>query len=194
MTEVAKSNDTIVWTDYRNIDADIYAYNIATGDLRIASVDKYYPTRRAAGDQVAPTVGGRWVAWEDRSSGYAPSIRAYDMVAKTVTNVAIGSPDRGLPRIGGQWLVYQERFVAADDPRYDWDIIAYNLDTKERIRIGATARDETLASTDGSYVAWVEDAAGGGDIVGYVVCDWYDGTIIAKVEHWTCQTAWMQEV
>ena len=32
----------------------------------------------------------------------------------------------------------------------------------------------------------------GGDLVGYVVCDWYDGAVIAKVEHWTCQTAWME--
>ena len=31
----------------------------------------------------------------------------------------------------------------------------------------------------------------GGDIVGYVACDWYDGEVIAKVEHWMCRTVWI---
>ena len=53
-----------------------------------------------------------------------------------------------------------------------------------------------IAEECGYLVAWQHRGSSfticGGDIVGYVVCDWYNGAVIAKVEHWTCQTAWMQ--
>jgi hypothetical protein len=55
-----------------------------------------------------------------------------------------------------------------------------------------------IAEQCGYLVSWQHRGSSfticGGDIVGYVVCDWYDGAVIVKVEHWTCQTAWMQEV
>lgn len=55
-----------------------------------------------------------------------------------------------------------------------------------------------IAEQCGYLVSWQHRGSSfiisGGDIVGYIVGDWYDGAVIVKVEHWTCQTAWMQEV
>ena len=53
-----------------------------------------------------------------------------------------------------------------------------------------------IAEQCGYQVSWQHRGSSyvicGGDIVGYVVCDWFGNRLITKVDYWTCQTAWME--
>jgi len=67
----AISGNYVVWTDGRNLDTDVYGYDLQTNqEFQITS---------DAGDQMLPAISGEWVAYKDFGRGNA------DVVVYNVT-------------------------------------------------------------------------------------------------------------
>ncbi len=155
----AIDGDTVVWVSYSETGtgADILAYDIPTRSVRVVCANP--------GDQVAPAISGRWVVWEDRSTGYSPSVKAFDLVAGEQFTVAASrdNPKRR-PSVGGDLVVYE------DYPRgsaLDADVVVYDLAARTQVRrIGGAGTGELRPSTDGRFVAWIQADGDERDVLG----------------------------
>ena len=74
--------NTIVWTDWRNGNADIYIYNLST-KTEIHTTNK--------SDQINPAIYGSKVVWEDHRNGeYSSDIYLQDLSTKVQTRITTG--------------------------------------------------------------------------------------------------------
>lgn|GEM_PF-3553909 len=151
------SGDTVVFTRATATGRDIYAVDVVTRTTSIVS--------NAAGDQVNASIAGSYVAWEDRGSGYLPSIYVRRLPSGTPVRIASGySSGFRRPRASGQWVVYEAYPAGSAD---DADVHAYNLVTGEKVTVAAGSGHERVPSTDGRYVVWCDGNGEDPDIAGF---------------------------
>jgi len=180
----AISDDLVVYTDLRNVNADIFAYDLATG------LETQISNSLAA--QTLPEVSGRIIVYQDSGSG---RIVAYDFdtgiaiplsASGTQTNPAIDGnmiayqsggdifvvdlsgkipqttqitntpAPEGRPSISGKRVVY-ERFSATGS----FDIYVYDLEFGVESPVATTAVDERSPHIDGPRVVWDAGVVGG---------------------------------
>ncbi len=125
------SGDYVVWEDYRNGNADIYAYRISTGEEFRVTTDE--------NDQQNPVIDGDYIAWEDYRNGNT-DIYAYQISTGEEFAVSTDEYDQSGPKIDGDYVVYKTfeglnayRFstgdtitVATDSGA--WQVYYYNID------------------------------------------------------------------
>ena len=154
----AMAGDYIVWTDKRNGNSDIYAYQISTATE--------FPVTLAAGRQSAPQVSGDYVVWQDERNGDA-DIYAYRFSTATEFAVTTAERQQRYPQIDGDYIVWQ------DERNNEPDIYAYQISSGDEIGVSNQFGDgEQLAPLiNGDNIIWRSFQSGFNDIYGYRIAN-----------------------
>lgn len=152
--EVQIDGDYIVWSDNRNGNRDIYAYQISTATEFVVST--------AAGIQRLPQVSGDYIVWEDHRNGNA-DIYAYQISSATEIAIATDESAQTEPRIDGDYIVWQDQRNGLAD------IYAYRISSQEELVISTQAGEQWAPKIAGDYIVWQSYLNGFSDIYGYQV-------------------------
>jgi len=150
----AMAGDYIVWTDKRNGNFDIFAYQIST------AIE--FPVTLAAGNQLTPQVSGDYVVWQDERDGDA-DIYAYQFSTATEFAVTTAKRQQRYPQIDGDYIVWQ------DERNNEPDIYAYQISSGDEIEVSNQFGDgEQLEPLiNGDNIIWRSFQGGFNDIYGY---------------------------
>lgn len=153
-TAHAMSGDYIVWTDKRNGNFDIFAYQISTATE--------FPVSLAAGDQLAPQVSGDYVVWQDHRNDDA-DIYAYQFSTATEFPVTEAKRQQRYPQIDGDYIVWQ------DERNNEPDIYAFQISSGEEIEVSNQFGDgeQLQPLINGDTIIWRSFQDGFNDIYGY---------------------------
>jgi len=144
--------DTIVTTDQRSGDRDIYSFALSSGTVT--------PICTAAGAQQYPAFVGDAIVWADHR-GADWDIYSSDTGGTTETPVCTAAGDQTTPAISGNVIVW------ADHRGADWDIYAYDLGTHVETPICTAAGDQTAPAISGTTVVWTDHRGADSDIYAY---------------------------
>ncbi len=150
----AMAGDYIVWTDKRNGNFDIYAYQISSATELSISL--------AAGDQLAPQISGDYVVWQDHRNDDA-DIYAYQLSTGTEFVVTTAERQQRYPQIDGDYIVWQ------DERNNEPDIYAYQISSGKEIEVSNQLGDGEQLSPliNGDTIVWRSFQGGFNDIYGY---------------------------
>lgn len=152
----AMAGDYIVWTDKRNGNFDLYAYQISTATEFSISL--------AAGDQLAPQISGDYVVWEDERNGSGNAdIYAYRFSTATEFAVTTAASKQRYPQIDGDYIVWQ------DERNNEVDIYAYQISSGTEIAVSNQSADgeQRTPQINGDTIIWQSYQNGYNDIYGY---------------------------
>ena len=182
-------NDTIVWTDGRNVNItedvenmslqdifdaniDIYMYNLSTGEEMQLSGN--------GSAQMAPAIYGDIVVWEDYSNASLPAdgtdidnITLDDWLQFDVNihmyNMSSGESRMMVDNLSwqGDPAIYGELVVWHDLRNGNFDIYAYNLSSEEEIRITGNESDQIYPAVYDDRIVWEDSRNGNSDIYMY---------------------------
>jgi beta propeller repeat protein len=145
----AISGDIVVYTDARNLDMDIYAYNISSGvELQITS---------GGGDQMLSDVSGNLVVYTDFGMGNA-DVCVFNLTSLQTVRLANSSANQRKPTVSGTRVVYE------DDRNVDWDIYMTSLVTMVETRLTGSPANQRNPVIQGPYVVWEDYRAGNADV------------------------------
>jgi TolB protein len=151
--DVAMDGDYIVWSDNRNGNSDIYAYQIST--------QTEFAITTAAGTQRYPEISGDYVVWEDYRNGNA-DIYAYRISTGKVFAITTADHNQRYPQIDGDYAVWQ------DERGSDADIYAYQFSAAAEFPVSMQAGvEEWVPQIKGDVIVWQAYAGGFSDIYGY---------------------------
>ena len=142
------SGGKVVYQDYRHGGAEIYCYDLVTGQEKRLTYDP------AA--QLQPAISGNTVVYEDLRNGDY-DIYAYDMATNTEKRLTYRrrQNDWG-PSVSGTKVVYHSvRSAGAND------IYCYDLSTDTEWRLTTDPGSQAPASIDGNTVAFIDSRFGG---------------------------------
>ncbi len=143
------SGPWVVYTDRRELDADIYLYSLETG----AEV----PITPGGGDQMLPEIDGTRVVYTDFGTGNA-DVLLYDIGTGQTTRLTSDPADQRRPDINGHLVVWE------DDRDGDLDIFLLDLNTMEETRLTSDSAIQRKPVVCGSRVAWEDYGTGTMDL------------------------------
>jgi TolB protein len=139
----------VAYSDRRNVDADIYLYNITSGvETQITS---------GGGDQLLPCISGNLVAYTDFGTGNA-DICVYNVTSGKTIRVTNNPSNQQRPSISGLRVAYE------DDRSGDWNIYVTDLKTMKEIPLTSDPANQVKSSISGSRVVWEDHRTGNADI------------------------------
>lgn len=178
--------DMIVWTDYRNVnltedfnnltiqesfqlDGDIYAYNISTGEELWGQYESL---------QNAPDIYGDRVVWEDYRNAALPedggnltaedwlgldvNIYMHNLSSEEDLQVTTNESIQWSPAIDGDLIVWE------DARNGNWDVYLYNLSSGEEIQVTGDNSSQMNPDVSGDgLVVWEDSRNGNWDIYLY---------------------------
>ncbi|KYK23510.1 hypothetical protein AYK24_07395 [Thermoplasmatales archaeon SG8-52-4] len=156
-------DQTIVWQDTRNGNADIFSHDLETEIETALITDGEW--------QGKPVISGKRIVWADARNGNS-DIYMHDPWHGTV--VICDEPgEQTIPQIDGMKIVW------ADFRTGDWDIYMYDLETLQEKAICTASGRQTAPSVSGNIIVWEDHRNGNPDIYGYklyydeefIVCD-----------------------
>lgn len=100
------SGDYIVWSDNRNGDLDIYAYQISTG--------KEFAVARKPGNQWRPSIAGDYIVWEDYRDNNA-DIYGYQISGAKEFVISADPQNQLFPQTDGKNVVWQDQGSGSAD-------------------------------------------------------------------------------
>ncbi|MDW7731206.1 MAG: hypothetical protein SCH66_02125 [Methanolobus sp.] len=184
--EPAIYGDTIVWTDYRNVnltddignlpvqdffklDADIYAYNISTGEVLQGQYELL---------QNIPDIYGDRVVWEDYRNATLPedgnnlttedwlrldvNIYMHNLSSGEDMQITANESIQWSPAIDGDLIVWE------DARNGNWDIYVYDLSTGEEMQVTGYGSSQMNPAVSGDgLVVWEDSRNGNWDIYMY---------------------------
>jgi len=107
------SGSYVAWTDGRNLDTDVYIYDIETGiETQISG----------SGDQGLAEISGDWVVYTDWGLGNA-EVLAYNIQTGEKRQLCANAANQRKPMLSGHRVVYE------DDRNGNWDIYMCDLET-----------------------------------------------------------------
>ena len=121
------SGNIVVWTDIRNGNEDIYAYNMIT--------EEEFPISTDLADQKSARISGNYIVWGDYRG-----VMVYDLTTDTELTIAAG----GQPDISGNLVVYSR----------DGDIYGCDIITEDEFVICAASGLQRDPRISGNHVAW----------------------------------------
>ena len=156
-SSLALSGDTLVWQEKGPQDWDIYAGNVASGEIFLIST--------ASGDQLLPAIDGDLVVWEDHRTEL-PRIYGRYLGRGGEFAVTAGSSPQWQPALSGKRLVFRDwrktgtcgwggDAIFGTALSCDWDVWAKDLDTGAEFPIDNSS--ETSAyypKISGDRVVW----------------------------------------
>jgi beta propeller repeat protein len=154
----------VVWAHKANI----YAYNLTTEqETRVTSVEA---------SDAYPLVAGDLLVWLDYPGFWGYRLAAGDAEEFRITNFQ-ALPTRITFGEQGR-LLYERAFFALSDHVLVWsdaeakdtyDILAYDLDRSERIRITDDGYNQTWPAAAGGFIVWADERNDEGDVYAYNV-------------------------
>ncbi len=173
-SEPAVCDDWVVWAhkvasvqSIGSYNTDFYAYNLTTEQATlVTSVEK--------GPDPYPLVAGDLLVWLEYGSfkGYrlgAPDAQEFSVTdfRRLASIIAVGEGGklayiRPLYALSDRVLVWSD---AEDKDTYD--ILAYDLDRNERVRITDDDHRQTWPAAAGSLIVWADERNDAGDVYGY---------------------------
>jgi beta propeller repeat protein len=148
--------DQIVWEDNRFGNADIFYYNLTSGQEIQITTDP--------GDQKSPAIYGVYIVYQD-TSGADPDIWMYNCSNSTTVPITTAVQEQKSP-------VMYEGTIAWQDYRNgaDWDIYLFNLTTGVEIPL-IYLNDQTAPAIFGDKIVWQDNRNGDEDIYYYNLSD-----------------------
>ncbi|MDP3790413.1 MAG: IPT/TIG domain-containing protein, partial [Candidatus Omnitrophota bacterium] len=140
-------SDKIVWHDYRNFNADIYMYDISTGEE--TCITDY------EGSQALPSIYGDKIVWRDARKGYSmPDIYMYDLSIGQERQITLPVASyRSAPSIYEDKIVYGESFrqgcVNANSAIY-----MYDLANEQEIQVVGFETNNWYPAVDKNYIVY----------------------------------------
>lgn len=134
----------IAWEDYRSGNAEIYGYNLVTGQefsIATGGREKFYPQ-----------VNGDFVTWSERSSSTNRHIYTRNLATGMTHTVISGANyvDEYYSVVDGK--VYFSAELASSD---DVEIFSLDLETRDRVLISpAGFGSHRFPNADGNYLTW----------------------------------------
>ena len=154
--DLKMAGDYIVWSDNRNGDLDIYAYQIST--------NKEFVVAKATGKQWLPAIAGDYIVWEDYRNGNA-DIYGYQISTATVFPIATEAQNQLFPQTDGVNVVWHDlRNGNADIYRFQ---LAGAGGTVSSVETGAG--DQWYPQVSGDYIVWQNYQNGYNDIYRYQI-------------------------
>ncbi len=148
----AISGDRIVWSDFRNGNADIYMYDISTGDETQITTN--------VSDQYNPAISGDRIVWLDYRNGNA-DIYMYDISADSEDPIIEDSAGQYNPAISGDLVVWE------DYRNGNADIFMYDISTGDETQITTDASDQYNLAISGDRIVYEDWRNGNADIYIY---------------------------
>ena len=149
----AISGNTVVWTDKRNGNDDIYGFNLSSDtEFAICTNDS---------DQSSPAISGNIVVW---SGGCDGDFNGYNLGTKekfTINNFAPNGQAPDKFDISGDIVVWTD--YRNDNP----DIYGYNLSSGDYFAICTAPYSQSNPDISGDIAVWDDFRNGYGDIYGY---------------------------
>lgn len=149
--DLAISGDIIVWTDSRNGNCDIYAYDLKH--------DMEFPIYIGPGDQSGPAISGNTVVWIDDS--YDMDVFGYDLNTQIVFPVCTSAGWQYTVAISGDTVVW------TDNRNGNEDVYGYDLSTQAEFPICVQPGNQSGCSIDGDTVVWADNRDGNYNVYGY---------------------------
>ncbi len=141
------SENTIVWRDNRNGNADIYAYDLSSRtETQITT---------ASTDQRNPAVSGSIIVWEDDRNGNW-DIYSYNLSSKNETRITTNNASQTYPDVDGDLIVWDDYRNGTDD------IYGYNLSSRTEFQITTNPLSQAsmLPKASGNIVVWQDNRNG----------------------------------
>lgn len=150
---------TVVWTDYRSGNNDVYGYDLDT--------NTEFEISTASWSESSPSIDGNIVAWVDYGypNQYSGDICAMDGNTGMIDCVNAQNQVNGTPAVSGNLVVWADYRW---DGRYYYGICGYDLTTQMELRIGAVSNSEkSYPAINGHIVVWEDWRNGNYDIYAY---------------------------
>lgn len=150
----AISGGTVVWTDTRDGNPEIYARRVP-GEALASRVTS------DPAEQRKPAISGDMVVWEDNQNGDW-DIYGYDLStlpAGQAVPIAVGAGDQRNPDISGSTVVWE------DNASGDWNIYRKDLPDGQKQAVVEGTEDQRRPAIDGRKVVWQQqNGIGNSDI------------------------------
>ncbi len=148
---------TIVWSEKRDADYDIYGYDMESETL--------FPICTATGDQTTPRVSGDLVVWADNRDGSTGwDIYGFDLNAGAEFPICSLVSEQTAPDVSGTTVVW------VDTRNGDEDVYGATVDLAGQAARGFAVCTQTAAQTQpgiaGTQVVWTDARDGEGHIYG----------------------------
>jgi beta propeller repeat protein len=106
------AGDEVVWSDWRSGDADIYRYNLATGQET--------PVFTAPGDQLLPVISDQLIAWQDADTYGNWDVFVQVRATGAIFPVTLAPSHQMHPAVAGDRVVWQ------DNRSHRWAIYGFH--------------------------------------------------------------------
>jgi beta propeller repeat protein len=140
--------DRIVWEDWRDLNHNIYMYDLSTSKVTPIT------TNPAASEN--PAIYGNRIVWQDNRNGNW-DIYMYDLSTHKETQITKNPGDSENP------VIYGNRIVWQDNRSGNWDIYIYDLSTHKETYT-TNKSDQINPDIYGNRVVWEDERNGGHDI------------------------------
>ena len=159
--DIQVDGDYIVWSDNRNGNWDIFAYQVSTGsEINVVT---------NSSDQSSPVISGDIIVWEDGRNG-ALDIYGYKISTATEFKISDAANTQSSPQIDGDYVVWQDNRSGNDS-----DIYAYQISTGNEITVSTAAGEQWSPKISGDHIVWQTFDGTQSDVYGYQISS---GTII----------------
>jgi len=149
----AISGETVVWSDRRNGNYDIYGYDFAR--------ESEFVICTAGHHQTNPAIDGDIVVWQDYRNGNY-DIYGYDLSSGSEFAICTENGGQYSPAISGDTVVWSDERNGSYD-----DIYGYDLSSQAEFAICTESGEQRNPAIAGDIVVWSDRRSGNDDIYGY---------------------------
>jgi beta propeller repeat protein len=137
---------------------DIYLYNLETNQMRQLTTEEH--------SQISPRIYGNAVVWLDSrnrtESHNSMDIYALDLKTNEETRIT-ATPTASEMAFNGNTIVWTDdrymdkaaSFLGINDPKLNYDIFAYDLESKKEYRITTSKNCDRCPAIDGARITWL---------------------------------------
>ncbi len=148
-SELAVEGDFVIWRSYENVQTNVMAYDLQTGEeWRVSSLP---------GGKSSIRISDNYVVWEDAATTTGqviPVVRVYDLAIRR--ELAVGSADHASthPDISGKTVVWNDGRNSQDG--WVGDIYGYDLQTGKEIPILVGPGRHLFPRISGDWVIYLD--------------------------------------
>ena len=146
------SGTRVVYADYRNVNADVYLYDLSTNTERQLTTNPF--------NQVNIDISGSKVVYQDDRNGNV-DVFLFDLSTNTERQLTKDGSTQQYPKIDGTKVVY------ADLRNGNQDIYLYDLSTNTERQITNDASTQTVPDISGNKIVYEDYRNGNRDIYCY---------------------------
>ena len=153
------SGTRIYWTDYRNVNGEIYEYDFTDG-FASATTTRITNT---SGESEYPWAAGNYVTWVDDTDDENYDIVLFNVLSRQITKITDSDTyQQNWSSTDGETVVWQ------DNRSGHWDVYAYDIATGTTTQItNSITTNETYPRVSGDLITWENGNWGGQEVYIY---------------------------